>query len=102
MSSTPSSYLASSGSSSFSNSSFDDNFDLSLNSSSSSQNALVQRSKIVNNLKTFIRSKEKTLSLEYYPDAADDIFGVESTWSHVEMICSNVYLVSSVSNNCPN
>ena len=96
--SSTSSYLSSS-SSSFSEPSFNDDYDLSLiSSSASSQNTFIQRCKIVNNLKTFIRSKERTLSLEDYPDAADDIFGVESTWSHVEVICSNVYLVSSVSN----
>ena len=98
-SSSTSSHLLSSSSSSFSNSFFNEDFDLSLDSSSSSQNTFIQRCRIVNNLKTFIRSKEKTLSLEDYPDATDDLFGVESTWSHVEKICSNVYIVSSVSNN---
>lgn len=100
MSSSSSSYLSSSSSSSFSSSSFNDDFDLSLDSSSlSSQNTFIQRSRIINNLKTFIRSKETTLSLENYPDAADDLFGIESTWSHVEKISSNIYLVSSVCNS---
>lgn len=98
-SSSPSSYLSSSSSSSFSSSSFNDDFDLSLDSSSSSQNTFIQRSRIINNLKTFIQSKETTLSLENYPDAADDLFGIESTWSHVEKISSNIYLVSSVCNS---
>lgn len=98
--SSSSSYLSSSSSSSFSSSSFNDDFDLSLDSSlSSSQNTFIQRSRIINNLKTFIRSKETTLSLENYPDAADDLFGIESTWSHVEKISSNIYLVSSVCNS---
>ena len=97
--SSSSSYLSSPSSSSFSNSSFNDDFDLSLDSSTSSQNTFIQRSKIINHLKTFIRSKETTLSLENYPDAADDLFGIESTWSHVEKITSNIYLVSSVYNS---
>jgi hypothetical protein len=89
LSSSTSSYSSPSSSSSFSNLSLNDAFNVSF----------IHTSGIDNNLNAFIRSKEKTLSLEYYPDAMDDTFGIESTWSHVEKICSNVYLVSSVSDD---
>lgn len=51
----------------------------------------------VNNFQSFIKSKQNEFSLESYPNETDDIFGMDTNWSHVEKICSNIYLVSSVS-----
>ena len=61
--------------------------------SSSFSNSNNQYQTIINNLQSFLENKQIELSLEHYPDSCAE-FGIETEWSHVEKINSEVYIVS--------
>jgi hypothetical protein len=91
--------LTSSYSSSYSNSNvyyLDRNLSSSA-SSFSSPDSFIENKQIVNNLETFLKSKENEFALDSYPGDCDDNFGIDSSWSHVEKLYSNIYYVSSSS-----
>ena len=98
-SNTESNSLSSSYSSSFSDSNVD-YLDRNLSSSTSSfssHNSFNENKQMVNNLETFFKSKENELALDSYPGDCDDILGIDSSWSHVEKLYSNIYYVTSSS-----
>lgn len=66
-------------------------------SSFSSPDSFIENKQIVNNLETFLKSKENEFALDSYPGDCDDNFGIDSSWSHVEKLYSNIYYVSSSS-----
>ena len=65
--------------------------------SSSSPSNLNENKQIANNLETFFKSKANEFALDAYPGDCDDIFGMDSSWSHVEKLCSNIYYVTASS-----
>ena len=69
---------------------------LNSNSFTSSSCSSNQYQTIINNLQSFLENKHIELSLEHYPDNYAE-FGIETEWSHVEKINSEVYIVSECS-----